>query len=149
MISTGATSAKPQGLRRVLGWRRVRYPLGAAVLLGLLLMLAWEGHYGILFLRLFFIALAATLVFSLFEQWPARLPPRIARWVVQVVAVAVTIPFAVFIVYFVTTQGDPVPFWQQDLPLMGFGLMTFLGLLLGPWMAVSALIGQINGEAQR
>ena len=119
------------------------------MLLGLLLMLAWEGNYGILFLRLFWIALAATLAFGLFEQWPARLPPQIARWVVQVAAVACTIPLAVFIVYFVTTLGDAVPFWQQELPLMGFGLMTFLGLLIAPWMAVSALIGQISGETQR
>ena len=140
---------KPRGLRRLLGWRRVRYPFGAAALLGVLLMPGWEDHYWVLFGRLFFIALAATLAFGLFEQWPARMPRRIARWVMQVVAVAIVIPVAVWLAYLATTQGDPVPFRQNKDRLMGFGFMTFMGLLLAPWMAVSALIGEINGEAQR
>ena len=143
------TDRKPEGLARVLGWRRVRYPLGAAALLGLLLIPGWQGHYWVLFGRLFFIALATTLTFGLFEQWPVRPPRRIARWVLQVIAVATMIPFVAFVAYFATTQGDPVPFWQDNDHLTGFGFMTFMGLLLAPWMAVSALIGQINGEVQR
>ncbi|MEO6799171.1 MAG: histidine kinase [Rhodanobacter sp.] len=143
------SSPKPEGFTRVLGWRRVRYPLGAAALLGLLLVPGWKDHYWILFGRLFFIALTATLVFGLFEQWPARHPRRIARWVLQVVAVAMVIPVATWLAYLATTQGDPVPFWKDSDRLMGFGSMTFMGLLLGPWMAVSALIGEINGKAQR
>jgi hypothetical protein len=148
-MPTAVTSAKPQGLRRVLGWRRVRYPLGAASLFALLLMSVWTASYLVLFARIFFIALAATLAFGLFEQWPKRMPRRIARWVAQVVAVAVMIPLAVFVAYIATTQGDPVPFWHDSLRLSGFGLMTFFGLLIAPWMAVSALIGEINGRAQR
>lgn len=142
-------SPKPEGVARVLGWRRVRYPLGLAALLGLLLMSGWQDHYWVLFARLFFISLMATLAFGLFEQWPAYMPRRLARWVVQVVAVAIVIPFAAWMAYFATTQGDPVPFWHNSDRLQGFGFMTFMGLLLAPWMAVSALIGQINGEAQR
>ena len=139
----------PEGFARVLGWRRVRYPLGAAALLGLLLTPGWQDHYWVLFGRLFFIALAATLAFGLFEQWPTRQPRRIARWVLQVVAVAAVIPCAAWVAYFATTQGDPAPFWRDSERLMGFGFMTFMGVLLAPWMAVSALIGQINGEVQR
>lgn len=133
----------------MLGWRRVRYPLGAAALFGLLLMPGWEDHYWVLFSRVFFIAVSATLVFGLFERWPANMPQRIARWVLQVVAVAFVIPLAAWMAYFATTQGDPVPFWQSSNRLQGFGFMTFIGLLLAPWMAISALIGQINGAAQR
>ena len=140
---------EPEGFARVLGWRRVRYPLGAAALLGLLLMPGWEDHYWVLFARLFFIALTATLTFGLFERWPVRVPRRLARWVVQVVAVAVVIPLATFVAYVATTQGDPVPFWHNSDRLQGFGFMTFMGLLLAPWLALSALIGQINGKAQR
>ena len=142
-------SPSPEGFARVLGWRRVRYPLGAAALLGLLLIPGWKDHYWVLFARLFFIALAAILAFGLFERWPARMPRRLARWVAQVVAVAVVIPLATWMAYFATTQADPVPFWHDSDRLMGFGFMTFMGLLLAPWMAVSALIGQISGEAQR
>jgi hypothetical protein len=143
------SQTRPEGFARVLGWRRVRYPLGAAALLGLLLMPGWEDYYWVLFSRVFFIALSATLVFGLFEQWPARVPRRIARWVLQVVAVAIVIPLAAWLAYFATTQGDPVPFWQNSDRLMGFGFMTVMGLLIAPWMAVSALIGQISGAAQR
>lgn len=142
-------SEEPRGLRRLLGWRRVRYPLGAALLFGLLLTPGWLGSHLILFGRLIFIALIGTLVFGLFERWPARVPRRIARWVLQVVAVAIVIPFAVFAAYFATTQALPIPFWHDKQHLLGFGFMTFLGLLIAPWMAVSALIGQISGAAQR
>lgn len=143
------SQSKPEGFARVLGWRRVRYPLGAAALFGLLLMPGWEDHYWVLFSRVFFIAVSATLIFGLFERWPAHMPRRIARWVLQVVAVAIVIPLAAWVAYFATTQGDPVPFWQNSDRLQGFGFMTFIGLLLAPWMAISALIGQINGAAQR
>ncbi|HWU77274.1 MAG TPA: histidine kinase [Rhodanobacter sp.] len=142
-------SPKPKGFARVLGWRRVRYPFGAAALLGLLLMPGWEDHYWVLFSRVFFIALSGILAFGLFEQWPARLPRRMARWVLQVVAVAMVIPLAAWVAYFATTQSDPVPFWHNSDRLTGFGFMTVMGLLVAPWMAVSALIGQINGAAQR
>lgn len=140
---------KPEGMARLLGWRRLRYPLAAAALVGLLLMPGWQDHYWILFARLLFIAMTTTLAFGLFERWPARMPRRIARWVVQILAVAVVIPLAVFVAYIATTQGDPAPFWKDSDRLTGFGFMTVMGLLLAPWMAVSALIGQINGEAQR
>ena len=149
VMSTEATTAQLRGLRRVLGWRRLRFPLGAATLLGLLLMSGWTGAYWTLFGRLFFIALAGTIAFGLFERWPARMPRRITRWVVQVVSVAFVIPLAAFFAYVATTQGDPLPFWEDADRLTGFGFMTFMGLLLGPWMAVTALIGQITGEAQR
>lgn len=133
----------------MLGWRRVRYPLGAAVLVGLLLMPGWTGPYWILFGRLFFIALVATCAFGLLERWPAPAPRRVARWVRQVGGVAVAIPIATWIAYRVSTYGDPNPFWHNQEYLEGFAIVTVLGLLVAPWMAVSALIGQISGQAQR
>jgi LytS/YehU family sensor histidine kinase len=63
--------------------------------------------------------------------------------------VALVIPLSAWVAYFLTTQSDPMPFWQESDRLQGFGFMTFVGLLIAPWIAVSALIGQINGHAQR
>ncbi|MEP7097934.1 MAG: histidine kinase [Dokdonella sp.] len=140
---------KPEGLARVLGWRRVRYPLGAALLFGLLLSPGWRGPHAILFGRLFFIALTATVAFGIVERWPARAPLRIARWVRQVIAVAIAIPCATWIAYAITTYGNPVRFWHDSDYLTGFATISVFGLLIAPWMAVSALIGQISGEAQR
>jgi LytS/YehU family sensor histidine kinase len=130
-------------------WQRIRYPLGAAVLFTLLLLPGWKASFAVLIGRLVFIALIAVSVFGLFERWPARLPAWLARWVLQVVGVAFAIPFAVAIAYAVTTYNDPVPFYHDKERMSGFLSMTVLGLLLAPWMAVSALIGQISGAAQR
>ncbi len=140
---------KPEGFARVLGWRRVRYPLGAAVLFGLLLTPGWRGPHVILFGRLLFIALAATIAFGIAEGWPARAPRWIARWVRQVIAVAIAIPTATWIAYAITTYGNPVAFWHDTDYLTGFATISVFGLLIAPWMAVSALIGQISGETQR
>ena len=140
--------ATPRGLSRVLGWRRVRFVLVACFLVSLLILTTWTASYGVLIGRLLFIGLAALLAFGWLEHWPARLPHWLARWVLQVVGVAMVIPFAVWAVYAVTTAGDPVPFWHNPERRTGFGIMMVLGLLLAPWMAVSALVRQINGEAR-
>lgn len=148
-MATVDTDRKPEGFARVLGWRRVRYPLGAAVLFGLLLTPGWRGPHVILFGRVLFIALAATVAFAIPERWPARTPRRIARWVRQVIAVAIAIPAATWIAYAITTYGNTVAFWHDSDYLTGFATISVLGLLVAPWMAVSALIGQISGQAQR
>ncbi|HTA65380.1 MAG TPA: histidine kinase [Xanthomonadaceae bacterium] len=139
----------PQGFARMLGWQRVKYPLGVCLLFNLLLAPGWKVSYAILTGRLLFIGLLAVLAFGVFERWPAHLPAWLARWVLQVAGVALAIPIATLTAYTVTTIGDPVAWWHDSDRLTGFGFMTFMGLLLGPWMAVAALIGQINGEAQR
>ena len=148
MLAATSTS-KPQGLAPILGWRRVRFPLGVCLLLSLIILPGWKASYAVLIGRLLFIGLAAVLAFGLFERWPARLPRWLARWVLQVVGVAFVVPFAVLVAYLATTQGDPVPFWQNNDRMIGFGSMMFFGLLLAPWMAVSALVRQITGQAQR
>ena len=142
-------SPEPESTARLLTWQRVRYPLGVAVLFGLLLTPGWRGPYVILFGRLIFIALVATIVFGVVERWPARAPRWIARWVRQIIAVAITMPIATWIAYRVTTYGNPIPFWHDKDYLTGFATITVLGLLVAPWMAVSALIGHITGAAQR
>jgi len=138
----------PPGQSSIFAWRRVRYPLGAALLFGLLLLPGWKASGAVLFGRLLFIALVAVLVFGVFERWPRHLPRWLARWVLQVFSVAFVIPFAVAIAYTVTTWSDPVPFYHDKDRLIGYGTMTFLGLLIAPWMAVSALLRQIKDEAR-
>jgi sensor histidine kinase YesM len=112
-------------------------------------MPGWKASYAVLIGRWVFIGLACLSMFGLFERWPRRLPRWMARWALQVLGVAIVIPFAAWMAYVITTQGDPVPFWQDKDRLTGFGMFTFMSLLIAPWMAVAALIGQINGKAQR
>lgn len=98
--------------------------------------------------RLLFFGLAGLFAFGLFEQWPRRLPLWLARWALQVAAVAVAMPIAVWIGYSVTNLGLDPPWWRDQGRLLGFGTFTFLGLLLAPWMAVTALLKQIKNDVR-
>lgn len=133
----------------IFGWRRLRYPFAVCLLLSLMIVPGWKASYAVLIGRLLLIALFGVLVFGLLERWPRRLPRWLARWVLQVLAVALAMPVAVAIAYAMTTLGDAVPFWQDKDRMAGFAMMTILGLLLAPWMAVSALVSQISGAAQK
>ncbi|HEY0230266.1 MAG TPA: histidine kinase [Dokdonella sp.] len=147
-MSPDSSSAQPRGLARILAWPRVRFALFACLLPILLMLPGWEASYAVLVGRWWFVGLVLLLAFGILERWPTRLPRRLARWVLQVVGVAVVVPFATWMAYRITTYGDPVPFWQDKARLSGFASMTVIGLLLAPWMAVSALIGQISGQAR-
>ncbi len=132
-----------------LAWRRVRVVLITSLLLSLLFLPGWKASWVVLFVRLVFVGLIQLLVFGLFERWPKRLPNWMARWVLQIVSVAVVVPFATAIAYSLTTIGDPVP-WMKDMDRMsGFGMICGFGILITPWIAMSALYRHIIGEAQR
>ncbi|MGB3381632.1 MAG: histidine kinase [Rhodanobacter sp.] len=53
------------------------------------------------------------------------------------------------IAYSLTTFGDAVPWPRNADRLSGFAMITGLGLLLTPWIAMTALYRHINGHAQR
>ncbi|HET7370031.1 MAG TPA: histidine kinase [Gammaproteobacteria bacterium] len=135
-------------LARVFGWRRVRVALGAALLVSLLLLPGWETPYWSLLGRLLFIGLVLLLVFDLFERWPARLPRWLARWALQVAAVALAVPAATWMAYTLVTIGNRVPWWTDAAYLTGFGTITALSLIVSPWVAVAALLRQIKDEAR-
>ena len=140
---------KPHRPPHLFAWRRLRVVLIVCGVLSLMMAPTWRASYVALVGRWVFIGCACLLMFGLFERWPSRLPGWVARWALQVVGVVVVIPFAAWFAYVLTTQGDPVPFWRNNDRLAGFGMFTVTSLLISPWMAVAALIGQINGKAQR
>jgi sensor histidine kinase YesM len=145
-----ATSTLPPPLSgRIYSWRRVRVVLGAAFAVSLVLLMGWTGGWGVLYLRLAMIGLLQLGVYGLLERWPRRLPDWLARWVLQLVAIAAIAPFAMAIIYTLTTLGDPVHWTHDKLRLTGYGLLTFMGILVAPWIAMSALYRHISGHAQR
>src|SRR5688572_28364971 len=92
--------AKPTGFAPIFGWRRVIVALAVAAVLGLVISPAFGGlsvqrTVG----REMVLALGPLVAFGVFEQWPRRLPAWIARWALQVLAVAVSIPLAVLALY--------------------------------------------------
>ncbi|HEX9277000.1 MAG TPA: histidine kinase [Burkholderiales bacterium] len=133
---------RARGLALMFGWRRVLLVLVVAGLVGLLISLAFTTPAWVIVARAMAVGLAALLAFGLFEQWPPRLPGWIARWALQVLAVAFVVPWAVLAIYLATTTADMPPFWKSQARLSGFMLMTMGGLLVGPWVAVAALFRQ-------
>jgi signal transduction histidine kinase len=148
-MTAAAVSAPPRGFARILAWRRVRTVLITCTVISLLMLPGWRVSYWVLAGRLLFIGCAQLLAFGLFERWPERLPPWLARWALQVLGVALVAPLAVWMVYTLTTLDDNPPWWHNSERITGFASMVFFSLLLGPWMAVAALIRQVTGAAQR
>jgi hypothetical protein len=127
------------------GWRRIRVVLAVTAVASLLFLPSWTSSWAALFARLSIAGLLVLGVFGLFERWPRRLPRWLARWGLQVAAVAVAVPFAMAIAYGLTTFGDPqAHWWQSRGRLGGYAMLTVIGLLLAPWVAVAALLRQIR-----
>lgn len=138
----------PSAFKRIFAWPRIKVVLATCFLLSLLLLITWKASYVVLIGRLIFIGMALLLAFGIAERWPRRLPGWFARWALQVVAVAITVPFAAALAYAFTTFGDTGPWWQNELRMSGFVSMTILGLLISPWIVVTALLNQIKDEAR-
>lgn len=146
-MSTAVLSSKPHGLALMLGWRRLRFTLGVSVLFGLLLSLTNETATPIVVLRAIVVGLGAMLAFGLFEQWPRRPPSLLARSALQVIGVAVVIPFAAYFAYWLTTGGNP-QFGEDDKRAMGYLSLVVTGLLFAPWIAVGAMLKQRDAFAR-
>ena len=94
-MTAAAPTAEPRGFARLFAWRRLRFTLIAAFLWSLLLNLGWTSSYASLLFRTLLIAIVLMLIFGLLERWPRRLPRWLARWVLQVVSIAISLPFIV------------------------------------------------------
>ncbi len=131
----------------MLGWRRVRFTLGVATLFGLLLSIGNETATYVIVARAWMVGLAAMLAFGLFEQWPRRLPRWLARSALQLIGIVAAVPIAAAFAYVVTTGGDP-QFEHDEKRVMGYGMLTFTGVLFAPWIAVGALLKQRDAFAR-
>lgn len=147
-MPVSVASAPPRGLALALNWRRVRFILLTSFALGALIGLGWKTGWWSAVIRVMGIGFSAMLVFGLFEQWPRRLPAWIARWALQVVAVAVSIPITTFVIYTASTAPGAPPFWEVPDRLNGFSMLTGLGVLLSPWIALGALVRQKDALAR-
>lgn len=141
-----------QALSRTFGWRRLRITFIASLAWGLLLRLVFESSTLSVVGRTLAIGLIALSVFGLFERWPRWLPAGLARWVLQVLGVAVSVPFTVSVYYLATSETGVLPFWEGGTRLLGFMVLTVTGMLFAPWIAMSALLRQrdesVRSQAQ-
>jgi hypothetical protein len=146
MTATPA-SAKPRGVPPLLGWRRLRVTLIASVLLGLLISLGSVTPTSVWLARAVIVGLCGMLGFGLAERWPLRLPTWLARWVLQLLAMVVAVPLGALLAYTVTTGGSP-QFAENPARLVGFGQLTFAGVVFGLWLALGAMVRQRDAQAR-
>jgi hypothetical protein len=147
MLSAAISSALRR-LALLFAWRRVRFTLIASVLWGLLLSAGWKSPISGLLGRTIVIGLILMLVFGFFERWPAHLPRWFARWVLQVVGIAIAVPLVVLAIYLASTGADQPSFYLDKDRMGGFSMLTGTGLLFAPWVAMSALM-RARDEAVR
>ncbi len=137
----------PLSLTRVLGWRRWVFTLATAIPLGLILSLPSSSPVALVAGRAMLVGVGAMLAFGVFEQWPVQLPEWISRWVLQLLAVVIAVPIFAYVAYWATTGGDP-QLGQNQLRLNGYLMLTFLGVLVAPWMALGAMVRQRDALAR-
>jgi signal transduction histidine kinase len=139
--SAAALLATPErgGLAQALAWRRLVF-IGVLVLLwsGFQVLVS-ETRYPTWLLRTSMVAFGALLAFGLLEQWPARLPPWLARWALQIAGVMLAMPIGAFVSYCLTS---PWPFWDEPKRIVGFAQLSIVGAMFGPWIALTAMLRQ-------
>jgi signal transduction histidine kinase len=128
--------------------RRLFIPLALAIAVGLFVGTWWKEGTWSLTSRTIAVALVATFMFSLLERWPSGLPAWLARWALQIVAVAVAVPLTTYVIWTVSTKSGAPPFWQEVRRFEGFRLITVLGVLVSPWIALAALVRQKDALAR-
>jgi hypothetical protein len=144
----GVDYAFSMDLARIYTRDRLRTTVLCGLVGGGLLSIHWESSAAGLILRVVTIALWVLTVFGVFEQWPKQLPRWMARWALQVGMVAVTLPFFIAIVYWLTTpDGDP-PFYKVPKRMEGYSALTMFFLLTAPWAALTAIFRQKDALAR-
>jgi signal transduction histidine kinase len=139
-------TTQPTGLARIFGWRRVRFVLAFALLFALLISMTSTTALYVWVLRTATVAVAVLLAFGVCERWPERLPGWLARWVLQLLAVVVIIPFASYAAFWATT-GEFF-FLNTDRRTNGFMMLTFMAIFFSPWIALTAMLRQREAFAR-
>lgn len=129
---------------------RSRMLVGAATALFFIALFnfGWESGFYALAWRTLCIVFSAVFAFALFDRWPRSLPRGLARWVVQVIVVALAIPLCTFSIYVLTTAPGAPDFWMESSRLEGFLMFTVPGILIGPWIALAALVRKKDAIAR-
>jgi hypothetical protein len=131
------TAARPVGIIARTA-RRAAVAMTLAIAVGVLLWMVWRGSPSSLFLRSTVLGLSATAAFALAEAWPRRLPRWCRRWVLQVVAVGLSVPVTTVVTYLASSPRGAQPFVEDH----DWMLLTFAAVLLAPWTALAAIVRQ-------
>jgi hypothetical protein len=147
-MTTPTTHVPIRKAPALLGLRRVLVTVLVSLLVAWPVSLEWKSGTLPLLWRVVVVGLSAMVMFGVFERWPRRLPYWLARWPLQVAGVALAIPLTAAVIWMLSTDPGAPPFWEVRDRLGGFGLLVVPGLLLAPWVALTALVRQKDALAR-
>ncbi|MBX3620833.1 MAG: histidine kinase [Rhizobacter sp.] len=87
------------------------------------------------------------LAYGVLDQWPRRMPTWSPRWILQLVAVLLVMPPAAYLGYAVslgTLHVLALGTGYRD----GWLITSFMGVLVGPWIALGALLNRSEAFAR-
>jgi hypothetical protein len=138
----GIAEPRLRGTAFALAGRRAALALGLGVLFGTLNSLPSTAPPALVTIGH---AVAATslavLAFSLLEVWPRRAPKWLPRWVLQLIGVVIAAPAGVLLAHSVSMAID-VQSAHARPQMIGLIVLIVEGLLLGPWIALGAMLRQ-------
>jgi hypothetical protein len=135
------------GLDPLVTWPRVKLWLIVTLLWAILRALTSVTGFPVWLLRCGLIVGLAVLAYGVVDRWPRRLPTWAPRWIVQLVAVVATMPPATYLAY-ALTAGTLDVFALGDSYREGWAITTFMGALMGPWIALAALLRRSEAFAR-
>jgi len=147
-MTTATFPARRSGWTLAVNRQRLWVVARIAAAPGILIGLGWDSGFWVALLRAETMGLAGLLAFGLFEQRPRILPDWIARWVLQVVAVAAAMPVCAWAIWLLSTPAGAEPFWHDSERVKGFAMFAIFGLLIAPWAALAALVRQKEALAR-
>mgnify|MGYP000336094392 CR=1 FL=1 len=128
--------------------KHIRFIVLLSAGLGYLIDIAFNNGVPWFVFRTLIVGMTTLVAFETVARWPVKIRYG-ARWVYQVLAVACMVPLTTLILWGVTTPAADWPyFWRDGDRLMEFGFVTFIGLLVAPWVALGALVRQKDGLAR-
>ena len=131
----------------LVAWPRVKLWLVVSVLWALIRTASSETALMVWLVRCGLVAGLAVLAYGVLAQWPRRMPAWAPRWIVQLTAVVVVMPPAVYLSY-ALTLGTPHVLALGPGYRNGLLIMTFMGVLMGPWIALGALLRRSEAFAR-
>ncbi len=125
--------------------RRVTIVLALALVVAAVLNPIFLTPFVVLLGRTMVIAMVMLLVFIGAGQWRQG---RVPTWLVQVLAVAFTVPIVTFAVYLPSVGGDVSALLRSEQRLSGIFLIAMCSLVIGPLMTLGAAYRERDAQAR-
>lgn len=135
------------GRHRLVSWPRVRLWLIVTVSWALIRTATSETTFTHWLVRCGLAAGLGVLAYGLLDRWPRRLPARLPRWILQLLVVLLVMPPAAYLGYAVTLGTVDVLSLGQSYR-DGWLFTSFMGVLIGPWIALGALLHRSEAFAR-